>query len=115
MANKKSEMIDFVRGDGVDAVAEFRAFVTAVGDVASTVLADLVWLHNFGTISDFPAADGRPSVNGGVYRREVQGWVVFYTTNPIPIRITVLYVSRVNPPPHATLEREAVARLARLA
>jgi len=105
---------EFVRGDGVNAVAEFRAFITAVGQPAVHLLADLSQLQNFGSFRDIPAADGQLTRMRGLYRRIVENWVVFYTAEPLPLRITVLHASRFDPPPFATVEAEAGQRLRRL-
>jgi hypothetical protein len=105
---------EFVRGDGIDAIAEFRAFISAVGYPAVAFLAELSEWHNFGTFEDVPESDSTGDKRNGLYRRIFGSWVVFYTAQPFPFRITVLHAARFNPPSFGVVQAEAALRLGRL-
>lgn len=102
---------EFVRGKGVDAVDEFKAFVAAVGRPAVDLLAELVDRQNFGTPSEIPVSDGRATKIRDLYVRPVADWTVFYTTTRLPFRIIVLHVSA---KPFVVAEAEAERRLRQL-
>ena len=103
----------FVRGKGVDAVAEFKAFVVAVEKPAAHLLAELIDIQNSGAPSGIPTADGAATSVRGLYCRKLNGWAVFYTFEPKPFRIMVIYVARLSPSPFSTLEGEAADRMRR--
>jgi len=64
----------FIQGDGVDAVAEFSAFLDAVGEPASHLFAEFVDIQANGSLSDIPEADNAATHVRGLYCRQLAGW-----------------------------------------
>ena len=98
----------------VDAVAEFQAFMSAVGADAAHLLAELAYTHNYGSYDDIPEADIAASQVRDLCCRIVSGWAVFYRATSNPCRITILHAATTNPHPLHALESEAARRLSRL-
>lgn len=101
----------FAKGATVNAVAEFRAFVDAVGLPAVELLAELTSLHNSGDISDIPTKDKNATHVRGLYCRHIEGWAIFYATETKRCRITVMHAATLNPHSFSALENEATHRL----
>jgi hypothetical protein len=101
-------------GTNVDAVAEFRAFVGAVGEPAASFLAELADLQNHGVFSDIPKPDISATSVNGLYCRVLVGWAVFYTARRSPFEVTILHAGTLNPHPFHLRESEAAIRLNQL-
>jgi hypothetical protein len=101
----------FARGGSVNAVAEFRAFVDAVGLPAVELLAELTSLHNSGDISDIPTSDKNATNVRGLCCRHVGGWAIFYATETMLCRITIIHAASLNPHSFTAVESEAANRL----
>jgi hypothetical protein len=112
----------FARGGDIDAVAEFTAFVTAVGDEAAFLLAELAVLHNHFYRGDIADQDRYATRARGLYCRQVADWAVFYTVRARIFGVTVVHVgnlkphrtSALDPDLFSALESEAATRLNRL-
>lgn len=104
----------FAKGGPVDAVAEFSAFIIAVGESGASLLAELSDLNSNGAFADIPASDSKATTASDLYCRVVDGWAVFYTARRYPFEITVLHVASLNPHPFRERESEAVRRLNQL-
>ena len=104
----------FVREQGlIDSVAEFRAFVDAVGSPAAQLLGELAGMHNFGVNLDTLCKDNAATTVSGLYCRKIESWAIFYVLSPNG-KVTVVYVAGQNPHPFSELENEAERRLRRL-
>ena len=105
----------FIQGQGVDALAEYTAFLHAVGEPAAHLLAEFVHLQQNG-LSALRDADLNATQVIGLCCRVVEAWAVFYVAKEGSLsrntcRVGIVHVGRVNPPPFGQLESEAEKRL----
>src|SRR6266576_6155730 len=107
-----AEEMPYFAGGANDAVAEYEAFIKAVGDDAVHLLAELVRIHNQGSLSDIPTADKNRTNIRDLNCRCVEGWAVFYTARSTrnQCEITVLHVGSYEPNSFSALESEAEKR-----
>jgi hypothetical protein len=101
---------EFVRGDGVDAVAEFVAFQMAAREPAAEALARLGWIGTFGLDHVPTAHHVGPQ---GLYCHQDGGWGVFYTISGPrngACHVSVLGVFDTETDPFGSLVSEAQRR-----
>jgi hypothetical protein len=104
----------FIRGDGVDALAEYRAFLDAVGEPASHLFAELVDVQENGPLSSIiHNANNVATHVRDLYCRIIEGWAVFFHVRQAQNRcpIGIVHVGSLNPHPFDALKSEAQARL----
>ena len=94
------------------ALAEYEAFIKAIGDDAVHLLAELIRLHNHGNSSDIPAADKNRTNVRDLNCRCVEEWAVFYAAQSTrnQCQITVAHVGRYETNSFSALESEAEKR-----
>jgi hypothetical protein len=107
-----AEQMPYFAGGSVDAVAEYKAFIKAVGDDGVHLLAELIRIHNQGNLSDIPTADKNRTNVRDLNCRCVEGWAVFYAAPSIRNRcqITVIHVGKYESNTFGVLESEAEKR-----
>jgi hypothetical protein len=105
-------MPSFVKGEAINAVAEYKQFAETVGDPAAHLLAELVHMHNEGSASDVPPADKNSTKVRGLNCRSIEGWVIFYTAQSVENRfqVTILHVGNLALNSFGSLESEAEKR-----
>jgi len=107
----------FIQGDGVNALAEYWAFIDAVGAPASHLLAEFVDIQKHGEITEFTAADYEATRVVGLYCRRLEGWAIFYIVRygSVPGQprclIGIVRVGSLNPHSFDAMESEAETRL----
>jgi hypothetical protein len=114
----------FLRGDGFDAHAEYRAFLDAVEEPATHLLAEFVHIQNYN--AGVPPADVAATQVRDLFCRILTGWATFYIARRVPrrglpgpgrLRIGIVLVGKFRrrlpfaAPSIGTLESEAERRL----
>jgi len=98
--------------NGIDVVAEFRAFIDQTERAGAEVLAELGEMQLHGDISE---ADDTATTVTDLFCRRRGVWHVFYTAaKRIPFNLIILHVCKIaGPTDFASCEAEAARRLRR--
>jgi hypothetical protein len=105
---------DFAKGEGCDALEEFKAFIGAMPEEAPHLLAELAYWLGEGSYEDIPKADRDATKITGLFCRKCGDWAVFYTAERKFFDITVVLAAPLGAKQFESLEAEAALRLHQL-